>query len=76
MHVLEALLSGTWLLAPEWETECSVVDRKVGLSLRDLAAASTVSTPLHLIIYLACSGLNSLCTATTSLVQEIDISLN
>ena len=27
------------------ETECSVVDRKVGLSLKDLAAASTVRTP-------------------------------
>ena len=36
---------------------CSVVDRKVGLFLRDIAAASMVRMPLHLIICLACSGL-------------------
>ena len=58
------------------ETKCSVVDRKVGLSLRDLTAASTVRMPLCLIICLACSGQNSLCAATTSLVEEIDISLD
>ena len=57
---------GSWHLVSALETEGSVVDRKVGLSLEDLAATSTVRTPLCLIIYLACS---------TSLVEEIDISL-
>ena len=76
VRTLEVLLSGTWLLVSALETECSVVDRKVGLSLRDLAAASMVRMPLCLIICLACSGQNSLCATTTSLVEEIDISLN
>ena len=76
MCMLEALLSGTWLLVSALETKCSVVDRKVGLCLRDLAATSMVRMPLHLIICLACSGRNSPCTATTSSVEEIDISLN
>ena len=43
MHALEAL--GSWCLVSALETECSVVDRKVGLSLKDLAAASMVRTP-------------------------------
>ena len=42
---LEALLLGTWLLVSPLQTEFSVVDRKVGLSLRDLAATSMVRTP-------------------------------
>ena len=70
------LALGSWRLVSAWETECSVVDRKVGLSLRDLAAASMVRMPLCLIICLACSGLNSPCTTTTSSVEEIDIMLN
>ena len=48
---------GSWHLVSAWETECSVVYRKVGLSLRDIAATSMVRMPLHLIICLACSGL-------------------
>ena len=36
---------GSWHLVSALETECSVVDRKVGLSLKDLAAASTVKMP-------------------------------
>ena len=43
MHALEAL--GSWCLVSALETECSVVDRKVGLSLKDLAATSTVRMP-------------------------------
>ena len=59
MHALKALDSDIWLwtLGLYLGDQCSVVDRKVGLSLRDIAAASTVRTPLHLIICLACSGL-------------------
>ena len=38
MHALEAL--GSWCLVSALETECSVVDWKGGLSLKDLAAAS------------------------------------
>ena len=59
MRVLEALRSNIWLLALGLYLgdQCSVVDRKVGLSLRDITAASTVRMPLHLIICLACSGL-------------------
>ena len=70
------LALGSWRLVSALETECSVVDRKVGLSLRDLAAISTVRMPLHFIICLVCSGLNSPCAATTSSVEEIDIILN
>ena len=77
MHSRHFFLAlGSWRLVSALETECSVVDRKVGLSLRDLATASMVRTPLCLIICLACSGQNSPCTATTSSVEEIDISLN
>ena len=43
VRALEAL--GSWHLVSALETECSVVDRKVGLSLKDLAAASMVRTP-------------------------------
>ena len=43
VHVLKAL--GSWRLVSALETECSVVDRKVGLSLKDLAVASKVRTP-------------------------------
>ena len=59
VRVLEALCSNIWLLALGLclETQCSVVDRKVGLSLRDIAAASMVRTPLRPIVCLACSGL-------------------
>ena len=59
MHALEALRSDIWLLALGLYLgdQCSVVDRKVGLSLRDIAAASMVRTPLRLILCLACSGL-------------------
>ena len=59
VHVLEALHSEIWLLALGLYLgdQCFVVDRKVGLSLRDIAAASMVRTPLRLIICLACSGL-------------------
>ena len=35
----------TWLLVSALETKYSVVDRKVGLSLKDLAATSTVRMP-------------------------------
>ena len=47
VRVLEALFLalGSWHLVSALETECSVVHRKVGLSLRDLAATSTVRTP-------------------------------
>ena len=51
------LTFGSWHLVSAWETECSVVDRKVGLSLRDIAAALMVRTALCLIICLACSSL-------------------
>ena len=59
VHTLEALCSNIWLLALGlyFGDQCSVVDRKVGLSLRDIAAASMVRTPLRLIICSACSGL-------------------
>ena len=59
VHVLEALHSNIWLLALGFYfgDQCSVVDRKVGLSIRDIAAASTVRMPLRLIICSACSGL-------------------
>ena len=59
VHVLEALRSDIWLwaLGLYLGDQCSVVDRKVGLSLRDIAATSTVRMPLRLIICLACSGL-------------------
>ena len=59
MAVLEALHSDIWLLALGlyFGDQYSVVDRKVGLSLRDIAATSMVRTPLHLVIRLACSGL-------------------
>ena len=59
MRVLDALRSDIWLLALGLYLgdQCSVVDRKVGLSLRDIAATSMVRTPLCLIICLACSGL-------------------
>ena len=59
VHALEALRSDIWLLALGLYLgdQCSVVDRKVGLSLRDIAAVSMVRTSLCLIIYLACSGL-------------------
>ena len=59
MHALEALRFDIWLwtLGLYLGDQCSVVDRKVGLSLRDIAAASMVRTPLHLIICSACSGL-------------------
>ena len=59
MHALEALRSDIWLLALGLclGDQCSVVDRKVGLSLTDIAATSTVRMPLHFIICLACSGL-------------------
>ena len=43
VHALGAL--GSWRLVSALETECSVVDRKVGLSLKDLAAASKVRMP-------------------------------
>ena len=43
VHTLEVL--GSWHLVSALETECSVVDRKVGLSLKDLAAASMVRMP-------------------------------
>ena len=43
MRMLEAL--GSWHLVSALETKCSVVDRKVGLSLKNLAAASMVRTP-------------------------------
>ena len=43
VHALEAL--GSWHLVSALETECSVVDWKVGLSLKDLAATSMVRTP-------------------------------
>ena len=43
VRMLEAL--GSWHLVSALETECSVVDRKVGLSLKDLAAASMVRMP-------------------------------
>ena len=43
VHVLRAL--GSWCLVSALETECSVVDRKVGLSFKDLAAASMVRMP-------------------------------
>ena len=46
---LEALLSGTWLLVSALETVCSVVDRKVGLFLRDIAATSMVRMPYALL---------------------------
>ena len=70
------LALGSWHLVSAQETECSVVNRKVGLSLGVLAAASMVRMPLCLIICLACSGRNSPHAATTSSVEEIDISLN
>ena len=59
VRMLEALHSDIWLLALGLclGDQCSVVDRKVGLSLRDIAAASMVRMPLHLIICSACSGL-------------------
>ena len=59
VHMLKALRSDIWLLALGLYLgdQCSVVDRKVGLSLRDIAAASMVRMPLHLIMCLACSGL-------------------
>ena len=59
VHVLKALHSDIWLwtLGLYLGDQCSVVDRKVGLSLRDIAAASTVRMPLRLIICLACSCL-------------------
>ena len=59
VRTLEALRSDIWLwtLGLYLGDQCSVVDRKVGLSLRDIAAASTVRMPLGLIICLACSGL-------------------
>ena len=59
MCALEALCSDIWLLALGLYLgdQCSVVDRKVGLSLRDIAAASMVRTSLCLIICLAYSGL-------------------
>ena len=43
MCALEVL--GSWCLVSALETECSVVDRKVGLSLKDLAAASMIRMP-------------------------------
>ena len=46
VRALEAL--GSWRLVSALETECSVVDRKVGLSLKDLAATSMVRTPFTL----------------------------
>ena len=46
VRVLEAL--GSWCLVSALETECSVVDWKVGLSLKDLAATSTVRMPFTL----------------------------
>ena len=46
MHALEAL--GSWHLVSALETECSVVDWKVGLSLKDLAATSMVRMPFTL----------------------------
>ena len=57
--MLEALHSDIWLLTLGLYlgNQCSVVDRKVGLSLRDIAATSMVRMPLCLIICLACSGL-------------------
>ena len=56
---LEALRLDIWLwtLGLYLGDQCSVVDRKVGLSLRDIAATSMVRTPLRFIICLACSGL-------------------
>ena len=59
MRALEALHSDIWLLVLGLclGDQCSVVDRKVGLSLTDIAATSTVRMPLRFIICLACSGL-------------------
>ena len=54
MHALEALCS--WCLVSALETECSVVDRKVGLSLKDLAATSTVRMPFTLYYLLSLFG--------------------
>ena len=49
MHVLEAL--GSWHLVSALETECSVVDRKVGLSLKDLAATSNGKNAFYVLLF-------------------------
>ena len=66
VHMLEALLH----LVSALETESSVVDWIVGLS-QDIAATSNNKNTFYSFICLACSGRYNLCTATTSLVEEI-----
>ena len=68
VHMLEAL--GTGHLVSILEAESPVVDWIVGLS-QDLAATSNSKNAFYSFICLACSGRYSLCTATTSLVEEI-----
>ena len=60
---------GTWHLVSVLETGSFVVDWKVGLS-QDLAATSNSKNAFYSFI---CSGSYSLCTSTTSLVEEIVI---
>ena len=59
MRMLEALHSDLWLwaLGLSCGDQCSVVDRKAGLSFRDIVFISKGKTPLCLFCCLACSGL-------------------
>ena len=68
MHALEAL--GSWHLVSVLKTESSVVDWKLGLS-QDLAATSNSKNAFYSFICLACLDRYSLCTTTTSSVEEI-----
>ena len=59
MRMLGALRSDLWLwaLGLSCGDRCSVVDRKAGLSYRDIVSISKVRSPSRLFCCLACSGL-------------------